>query len=167
MTLSMERPAAGTPSMLAAVAAALADLGFGGLLGAASRIDLEDAVLEAVRGVQLFPELKPTGSVRYDLLTLMQRWLGGLTRDERAMGVLLGAAEWYPRIREATFDALDRPLAAAVCAILRRAAEPPALDQVPLLIWVLRSVAVDRLRCGTARTQVDLEQLLDHLLPTG
>jgi len=167
MTLLMDRPTAVTPPLLPAVAAALAELGFEELSGVTPDTDLEDAVLEAVRGVRLFAEPDPTGSVRQDLLALLQRWLGGPTRDERAIGVLLGAAEWYPRIREATCDALDRPLAASVCAILLRAADRPPLDHVPLLIWVLRSVAADRLRFGTARTQVDLEQLVDHLLTSG
>lgn len=151
--------------VLTAVAEVLADLGLAELAGAADGADVEDAVLRAVGRVRLFSPPMPTGSVRQDLLGLVQRWLGCPTRDERAMAVLLSAAHWHPRIRAAIHEALDLSLAASLTVILGRATnDGPPLDRIPLLTWILRSVAVDRLRSGHPRTQVDLEQLVDHLL---
>src|SRR3712207_3113863 len=109
--------------VLTAVVEALAQLGFVDPAAADRTGDLEDVVLRAVREVRLFPVPEPTGSVRGDLLALLHRWRSCPTRDERAVRVLLGAADWCPRIREAACTALDRSLATAVSAILARAGD--------------------------------------------
>ncbi|MGY1620471.1 hypothetical protein ACI797_27335 [Geodermatophilus sp. SYSU D00691] len=151
--------------LLPAVVAALVELGYDVPAAASGSADLEEVVLRAVDGLRLFAAPAPTGSVRSDLLALVQRWRGCPTREERAVRVLLAAEEWCPRLAEATRAALDRSLTAAVDVVVARAgADRPSLHSVPALVWVLRSVAVDRVRCGAPRTRADLERLVDLLL---
>ena len=167
------------PATTGAVLDALADLGHDGtsldeIRRRAGRTEgsdehwpaVEDLVAEAVSRVRLFAPPQATGCLRQDLVTLLRPWLGPRTRDERAIAAVLSAAEWCPRLKRATAEALDRPLGQALGAVLGRAVAADQLPRrrVPTISWLLRSLAVDRLRSGTPRTQVDLEQLVDHLI---
>ncbi|TFV64483.1 hypothetical protein E4P41_00985 [Geodermatophilus sp. DF01-2] len=79
---------------------------------------------------------------------------------------MLSAAEWEPRIKRAVVQAFDRPLAQAVGALLAGAVadgQVPA-SRVHTLNWILRSLALDRLRAANPRCPVDLDELVDHLV---
>jgi AcrR family transcriptional regulator len=62
------------------------------------------------------------GSLRGDLLGLVERWTRPLDREERAAASLVGAARHEQDLRAGLNDALVRPLAAAVHEIGARAA---------------------------------------------
>ncbi|MGY1808157.1 TetR/AcrR family transcriptional regulator [Blastococcus sp. SYSU D00669] len=133
-----------------------------GALG--DRADLEELVVAALSGVELFAEPPVTGSLAGDLRALLAGWRGPRTTDEMAVAAVLSAAEWHPPLREAAGLALDRPLARALGAVLSRAAArdvPPSALQT--LNWVLRGLVLDRLR-GGARSAVDIDVLVDFLV---
>jgi AcrR family transcriptional regulator len=164
--------------VLSAALEALADLGCAGLTvaeiqaraGAAGALveeaDLEAIVVVAMQRVRLFREPEPAGSLRADLRALLDPWLGPRGPDERAVVALLSAAECSPRLRAAVQDAFDRPLAQAVGTLLARAlAERQVLPhRVHTLNWILRGLALNRLRATDPRTHVDLDELVDYLL---
>jgi hypothetical protein len=163
---------------LTAALEALAHLGHAGLTvaeiraraGAAGSLvedaDLEDIAVIAMQRVRLFRAPEPTGSLRADLRALLDPWLGPRGPDERAVAALLSAAEWSPRLGAAVRDAFDRPLAQAVGTLLARALADRAVHphRVHTLNWILRGLALNRLRATDPRTQVDLDELVDHLL---
>jgi hypothetical protein len=128
--------------------------------------DLEDIVVIALQGVRLFSAPEPTGSLRTDLHALLRPWLGPRGPNERAVEAVLSAAEWNPRLKTAVVEAFDRPLAQAVGTLLARAAAegqvPPG--RVHTLNWILRGLALNRLRAIHPRSLVDLEELIDHLV---
>jgi hypothetical protein len=129
-------------------------------------VALEDLVADALAHVRLFATPAPTGSLRGDLRLLLRPWEGG-SRDARAIAAVLSAAHWRPALQEAVVEALDRPLTQALGSILARAAAngehiPP--HRLHTLNWILRSLALDRLRASTSRTRIDLDQLIDLLL---
>ncbi|HEX2073170.1 MAG TPA: hypothetical protein VHF92_05240 [Geodermatophilus sp.] len=134
--------------------------------------DVDALVIAALGAVRLFRTPEPTGSLRGDLRALLRPWLGPHSRDERVVAAVLSIAEWDRRMKQATFEALDRPLAQAIGGVLSRhltAGQVPP-RRVHTLSWILRSLTLDRLRSAAPRTPVDLEQLIDHLLaglPTG
>jgi AcrR family transcriptional regulator len=127
---------------------------------------LEDIVVIALAQVRLFPVPEPMGSLRGDLHALLSPWLGPRGPDERAVAAVLSASEWNPRLRTAVVEAFDRPLAQAVGTLLARATAeghvPPG--RVQTLTWILRSLALNRLRAIHPRSHVDLEELVDHLV---
>jgi AcrR family transcriptional regulator len=63
-----------------------------------------------------------SGSLRSDLVALVERWSRPLDRQERAAASIVGAARHDEDLRAALDAALVRPLAAAVTEIGRRAA---------------------------------------------
>ncbi|TFV90096.1 hypothetical protein E4P40_07715 [Blastococcus sp. CT_GayMR20] len=164
--------------VLCAVLSALAELGHAGLTleeiqaraGAAGQgleqSDLDEVVVVALQHVRLFPVPEATGSLRGDLLRLLETWLGNRGPDERVIAAVLSAAEWNPGLRVAVIEAFDRPLAQAVGALLARATGDGAAqpERIQTLNWILRGLALNRLRAVDARTLVDLHQLVDHLL---
>jgi|tagenome__1003787_1003787.scaffolds.fasta_scaffold19971230_2 hypothetical protein len=119
----------GSHPVLTAVADALAHLGYNQICQAADTSNLEDAVVRALHPVRLLVPPEPTGSMREDLLGLLQHWLRCPTRQEQAIGVLLNAAAWHPSLHEAVAEALDRSLATALSASLTRAIDDrPSLE---------------------------------------
>ncbi len=156
----------------------LADVGYAGLTvgqlqaraGAAGKLleggDLEDVVVIALQRVRLYSAPPSTGSLRGDLCALVRPWLGFRSPDERAVAAVLSAAEWNPRLKAAVADAFDRPLAEAVGTLLARSVEYGAVpaSRVQTLNWILRSLALSRLRAIHPRTHVDLDELVDHLI---
>lgn len=164
--------------VLCATLRVLADLGYAGLTvseiqaraGAAGALledtDLEDLAVMALQRVRLFSAPEPTGSLRGDLQALLRPWLRSRGPDERAVAAVLSAAEWSPRLRVAVAEAFDRPLAQAVGTLLARAAaegQVPAA-RVQTLNWILRGLALNRLRAIHPRTPVDLDELVTHLV---
>jgi AcrR family transcriptional regulator len=63
-----------------------------------------------------------SGSLRGDLMGLVERWTQPLDREERAVASLVGAARHEEDLRDGLDAALVRPLAAAVTEIGNRAA---------------------------------------------
>lgn len=127
-------------------------------------LDVEDTVITALSGVELFGVPPCTGSLRGDLRALFNHWRNPRTADEMAVAAVLSAAEWRPALKAASARALDRPLAGALGTVLNRAMErdvPQAALQT--LNWVLRGLMLDRLRSGS-RSAVDLDHLVDFLV---
>ena len=166
--------------VLEAVLAALADYGYEGLTldelrhraGNVAHVldastDLEALAVTAIKRVRLFRTPAPSGSLKNDLVMLLRPWLGAGDRDARAVLAVLSAAVWQPRLAEAVFEALDRPLMQALGTVLARAAvagECLPSHRLHPLTWILRSLAVDQLRTCAGRSPVDLKQLVDLLL---
>ena len=164
--------------VLSAALDALSELGYEGLTltevraraGAAGALveeaDLVEVVATALEAVQVFDTPEPTGDLRADLAALLRPWLSRRGRDERAVSAVLSAAEWEPRIKRAVVHAFDRPLAQAVGGLLAGAVADGrvAAARVHTLNWILRGLALDRLRAPNPRCPVDLDELVDHLV---
>ena len=80
-------------------------------------------VREAVSRFELVPVPGDTGSLRSDLLALLERWTEPLDRQERATAAIVGAARFDDDLRAALDAALVQPLTAAVTEIGSRAME--------------------------------------------
>ncbi len=92
-------------------------------------------VREAVSRFDLVPVPDDTGSLRGDLLALLDRWSRPLDRQERAAASIVGAARFDDDLRAGLDAALSRPLTAAVTTIGRRALERAELvDPARLLL---------------------------------
>jgi AcrR family transcriptional regulator len=78
-------------------------------------------VRHAVSGFDLVPAPADTGSLRGDLLELVQPWSRPLSREERAVAGLVGAARHDEDIRAGLDAAVVAPLTAALTAVLDRA----------------------------------------------
>jgi hypothetical protein len=126
--------------------------------------DMEELAVAALEPIKLYHAPVPTGSLRDDLRALLEAWRNPRTVDEMAVTAVLSAAEWHPRLKAAVTRSLDRPLGQAVGTMLNRAAGPD-IPQAALqtLGWVLRGLALERLRSG-ARSVVDLDHLAGFLL---
>jgi hypothetical protein len=154
-----------------------AELGYAGLTGGEIQAragaagvlladtDLEDLTVTALQHVRLLPAPEPTGSLRGDLQAPLRSWLGPQGPDEQAVATLLSAAELNPRLRAAVVKVFDRPLAQVVGTQLARATAeghvPPA--RVQTHHWILRGLALNRLRAIHPRSPFDLDELVTHL----
>jgi hypothetical protein len=126
--------------------------------------DADALVRAALHDVQLLTPPAPTGSLRGDLLAMLRPWRSPRTREEIAVAAVLSAAQWRPQLEEAVGKAVDRSIARAVGTVLHRALPADGVpDRLLTLSWVLRGLALERLRSG-ARSAVDLDHLVDFLL---
>jgi AcrR family transcriptional regulator len=92
-------------------------------------------VREAVSRFDLVPVPGDTGSLRGDLLGLLERWTAPLDREERAVAAIVGAARFDDDLRAGLDTALVRPLAAAVTELGRRAMQrEEVLDATRLML---------------------------------
>ena len=161
--------------VLRAVLDVLAERGYHGLTleavalraGAAAEAlddsaDLDELVITALSGVELFGVPPATGSLRGDLRALLSPWRNPRTADEMAVAAVLSAAEWHAPLKDAAKRALDRPLAQALGTLLSRERDVPQ-SALQTLNWLLRALALDRLRSGS-RSAVDLDALADFLV---
>jgi AcrR family transcriptional regulator len=96
-------------------------------------------VREAVSRFDLVPLPDDTGSLRGDLLALLERWTRPLDREERAAASIVGAARFDDDLRLGLESALGRPLTAAVTELGRRALERDELRD-PARLLLLGSV---------------------------
>ncbi|SNS35509.1 hypothetical protein SAMN06893096_103352 [Geodermatophilus pulveris] len=128
--------------------------------------DLLEVVATALERVRVFAPPEPTGDLRGDLAALLRPWLARRGRDELAVAAVLSAAEWEPRLGRAVVRAFDRPLAQVVGALLAGAVADGrvAAARVHTLNWLLRGLALDRLRAANPRCPVDLDDLVEHLV---
>jgi len=172
--LSWESPS--SRLVLRAVLEALVDHGYEGVTpeaialraGLAAALeeypDIDELVITAISGVELFSAPPTTGSLRGDLRAMLNPWRNPRTAYEMAVTAVLSAAEWHPSLKAAAARALDRPLAQAVGAMLSRAAEREVPQSaLQTLNWILRGLMLERLRTGP-RSAVDLDHLVDFLV---
>jgi hypothetical protein len=61
--------------------------------------DIDDLVITALSGVELFGVPPATGSLRGDLRALLNPWRNPRTADEMAVAAVLSAAEWHAPLR--------------------------------------------------------------------
>jgi hypothetical protein len=161
--------------VLRAVLDVLAERGYHGLTvdavavraGAAAEAldqdtDVDDLVVAALAGVELFGAPRATGSLRGDLRALLNPWRNPRTADEMAVAAVLSAAEWHAPLKDAAMRALDRPLAQTLGTLLTRERDVPQ-SALQTLNWLLRGLVLDRLRSGS-RSAVDLDVLVDFLV---
>ena len=80
-------------------------------------------VREAVTRFDLVPVPRDTGTLRGDLLALLECWTSPLDREERAVAALVGAARFDDDLRAGLDTALVQPLTAAVTVLSQRALE--------------------------------------------
>jgi len=123
----------------------------------------------AVGRFQLVDRPADTGSLRGDLVTLVNRWHRPLDREERAAASLVGAARHDEELRAGLDEALVRPLAAAVGVLGERAAErgePVPADRLALLGSVLEAFAWQRFTAAGdgAMTAERLDCVVDDVL---
>ncbi|MGY1705406.1 TetR/AcrR family transcriptional regulator [Geodermatophilus sp. SYSU D00697] len=164
--------------VLSAALDALVDVGYAGLTvqeiraraGSAGPLieedDLEEIVATALERVHVFDVPTASGDLRADLAALVRPWLAARRRDDQVVTAVLSAAEWSPRIKHAVTTVFDRPLAQAVGTVLAAAVAngQVAPSRVHTLNWILRGLALDRMRASNPRSPVDLEELVDHLV---
>jgi len=161
--------------VLRAVLDVLAERGYHGLTvdavavraGAAAEAldedtDVDDLVVAALAGIELFGAPQATGSLRGDLRALLNPWRNPRTADEMAVAAVLSAAEWHAPLKAAAMRALDRPLAQTLGTLLMRERDV-SQSALQTLNWLLRGLALDRLRSGS-RSAVDLDALVDFLV---
>jgi AcrR family transcriptional regulator len=92
-------------------------------------------VREAVSRFDLVPVPGDTGSLRSDLLALLERWTEPLDRQERAVAAIVGAARFDDDLRAGLDVALVQPLTAAVTELGQRALErEEVLDATRLML---------------------------------
>ena len=92
-------------------------------------------VRQAVSRFDLVPVPDDTGTLRGDLLSLLDRWTRPLDREERAAAAIVGAARFDDDLRAGLDSALVRPLTAAVNEIGQRALRrDEVLDAARLLL---------------------------------
>ena len=96
-------------------------------------------VREAVSRFDLVPVPRDTGSLRGDLLALLERWTQPLDQQERATASIVGAARFDDDLRAGLDTALGRPLTAAVTELGQRALEREELTD-PARLLLLGSV---------------------------
>ena len=99
-------------------------------------------VREAVSGFDLVPMPEDAGSLRGDLLALLERWTRPLDRQERATASIVGASRFDDDLRAGLDAAIGQPLTAAVTELGRRALRREELSdpgRLPLLGSVLEA----------------------------
>ena len=128
-------------------------------------------VREAVSRFDLVPVPEDSGSLRGDLLGLLECWTEPLNRQERAVSAIVGAARFDDDLRAALDAALVQPLTAAVTELGQRALEREEVLQAGRLLLlgsVLEAFWWQRFT-GTGDGAMDFDRVLrvvdDVLLP--
>lgn len=108
------------------------------------------------------------GSVREDLLGLLAtRWTQPLSREERAVASLLGAARHDEELRAGLDEAVAVPLTDAVgqiCARAEQRGEPVRSERMRLLASVLEAFWWQRYRMTEPFTAGQVEVVVDEVL---
>src|ERR687890_1752228 len=126
-------------------------------------------VREAVSRFDLVPVPGDTGSLRGDLLALLERWTRPLDRQERATASIVGASRFDDDLRAGLDAAIGRPLTAAVTELGQRALQREELtDPARLLLLgsVLEAFWWQRFAAAGdgAMEQVQVERIVDDVL---
>ncbi len=135
-------------------------------------------VREAVSRFDLVPLPDDTGSLRGDLLALLEPWTRPLDRPERATASIVGAARFDDDLRGALDAAIGRPLTAAVTELGQRAlrrgelSDPAGLPMLGAILeafWWQRFAASGdgAMELGQVERIVDDVMLPAAGLPTG
>ncbi|GAA4304733.1 TetR/AcrR family transcriptional regulator [Klenkia terrae] len=128
----------------------------------------QELVVDALRTCTLVPDVTDTGSLRGDLVALLDPWTHPLDRCERAASALLGHAGRGTVLDEVLERGVVQPLAAAVTRITdRHAARADVLTgvQVRLLVVVVQSMWWQRYTSNRpASTTAEVEQMVDLVL---
>lgn len=126
--------------------------------------DLDALARASLTRIKVLEAPAPTGSLREDLRALLRPWRSPRTRDEVIVAAVLSAAQRRSALSDAVLEALDRPVAQALGAVLSRHIDDPRVAQyVQTLSWILRGLFLERLRTGS-RAPVDLDRLVDFLI---
>lgn len=128
----------------------------------------DQLLAEAVSGSRVVTPAADTGTLRGDLLAVLEPWSRDLDQDERAVAAVLGQAHHSPRLRAALETAVVAPLGAVVDTVLdqdaARGHEVPAhrrrmLRRLVLALWWERCTTAPAPVTGSA-----VAQLVDRLL---
>ena len=104
-------------------------------------------VRHAVGGFDLVPRPADQGSLRNDLIALLQPWTRPLDKQERAAASLVGAARHDQDLRAGLQDAVVEPLGAVLVELAHRSAErgqPVAASRLDLLCTVVQALWWER-----------------------
>ncbi|MCO7220189.1 TetR-like C-terminal domain-containing protein [Klenkia sp. PcliD-1-E] len=104
-------------------------------------------VRHAVGGFELVACPEDTGSLRGDLVALLQPWTQELSREERAAAGLVGAARHDDELRAGLDAAVVQPLAAVLDELARRSGErgePVAPERLALLRTLVQALWWER-----------------------
>jgi len=107
------------------------------------------------------------GSLRADLLGLLDRWMRPLDREERAAASLVGAACHDQELRAGLDEALVRPLGAAVQELAARAkarGETVRPERLQMLTSVLEAFWWQRYRVAQPLAREQIEFVVDEVL---
>jgi len=96
-------------------------------------------VRDAISRFELVPLPQDTGSLRGDLVALLERWTRPLDRQERATASIVGAARFDDDLRAGLDAAVGRPLTAAVTTLGQRALQRAEITD-PARLLLLGSV---------------------------
>ena len=107
------------------------------------------------------------GSLRADLLGLLERWTRPLDREERAVASLVGAACHDEELRAGLDEALVRPLASAVQELGARAearGEAIRPERLRLLTAMLEAFWWQRFRLADPLEPAQVELMVDEVI---
>ena len=128
----------------------------------------EALLAEAVRRCHPVPVAPDTGSLRGDLVALLEPCTRGLDRDEQALAAVLGHARHSAELRAGLEAAVVGPLGAAVGAVVAQHAargnrvtgrQQALLCRLVLALWWDRSAGDP-----APRTPAEVEELVDRVL---
>jgi len=125
-------------------------------------------VRHAVSGFELITCPEDTGSLRGDLVALLQPWTRSLSREERAAAGLVGAAHHDQDLRAGLDAAVVTPLAGVLDELARRAAdrgEGIGPDRLALLRTLVQALWWERCTAfSTPITDAEVADLVDCVL---
>lgn len=125
-------------------------------------------VRHAVSGFELVVCPEDTGSLRGDLVALMQPWTTELSREERAAAGLVGAAHHDEELRAGLDAAVVQPLATVLDELGRRAqarGEAVSPDRLALLRTLVQALWWERYTAfSSPLRQPEVAALVDSVL---
>jgi AcrR family transcriptional regulator len=125
-------------------------------------------VRHAVTGFELVTCPEDTGSLRGDLLALLQPWTRPLSREERAAAGLVGAAHHDEELRAGLDAAVVQPLATVLDELARRAAdrgEGISPERLALLRTLVQALWWERYTAfSTPLADAEVADLVDAVL---
>ncbi|WP_242658121.1 TetR-like C-terminal domain-containing protein [Klenkia brasiliensis] len=125
-------------------------------------------VRHAVSGFDLVVCPEDTGSLRGDLVALLQPWTQELSREERAAAGLVGAARHDDELRAGLDTAVVQPLGAVLDELARRAGargEPVDPERLALLRTLVQALWWERYTAfSTPLPEAEVAALVDSVL---
>lgn len=125
-------------------------------------------VRHAVSGFDLVPRPADQGSLREDLIALLQPWTRPLDKQERAAASLVGAARHDVDLRAGLHDAVVAPLGAVLADLVQRSAargRPVAEGRLDLLCTLVQALWWERYTAfAVPMTADEVADLVDTVL---